>query len=119
MNITRPSLADGETYIGIIGNQHGHVYHLIRLPGDNDDATFTDALKWAKSIGGDLPSRIEQAMLWADRRDQFRKDWYWSNEVGHVNTNYVWYQCFVLGQQDATRKADKIRAIAVRRLVIE
>ena len=104
----------GEIYVGRINDTY-----IILLPGDNDDATWQDAMDWAKSIGGDLPNRIEQAMLWASHRDQFKEDWYWSNETHHKNDAYAWGQYFDGGGQTSGYKSAEGRARAVRRLVIE
>ena len=118
MNINLPELADCEIYVGAIGDAAGNLHHVILLPGDNDDATHESQLEWAKSIGGDLPTRIEQAMLWANHRDQFKKDWYWSNEIHHAESGWAWYQYFGLGYQITIRKIYELRARAVRRLPI-
>ena len=117
--ISKPPLAEGEIYAGLIGNANGEAYHLILLPGDNDGATWQAQLEWAKSIGGDLPNRAEQAMLWADHRAQFRKDWYWSNETHHENSNYAWCQNLDDGYQTSSHKSYERRACAVRREAIE
>ena len=116
--LTIPPLAEGEIYIGAIGNAQGELYHLILLPGDNDDATWQEQLDWAKSIGGDLPNRIEQAMLFDGFKDQFKADWYWSNKTCHFDDDYAWYQYFLNGGQDDFRKSYCHRARAVRRLPI-
>jgi len=116
--ITIPPLAEGETYIGSIGDATGNVHHIIMLPGDNDDADWDAQMEWAKSIGGDLPSRIEQAMLWASHRDQFKKDWYWSNELHHDDDASAWFQIFDYGSQGTYYRYDSLRARAVRRLPI-
>ena len=92
-----PPLAEGEIYVGTIGDTKGDFYHVILLPGDHECDTHASATEWAKSIGGDLPNRIEQAMLWANHRDQFEQDWYWSNETYHRNDAYAWYQSFDSG----------------------
>jgi len=113
-----PPLSEGETYIGAIGDKNGDFYHVILLPGDNDDATWQAQMEWAKSIGGDLPSRVEQAMLWANFRDLFQKDWYWSNEVHHNNSGWAWSQNFDYGDQDNYLQYYELRARAVRRLPI-
>jgi hypothetical protein len=113
-----PPLAEGETYIGAIGDQRGDVYHLILLPGDNDDASWSEQLEWAKSIGGDLPNKIELAMLWNTCRDQFQKDWYWSNQEHEIDSSCAWGQGFSLGFQDNRHKGVELRARAVRRLPI-
>ena len=118
MNINLPELAEGETYVGCIGDALGNLHHVILLPGDNDDATHEAQLEWAKSIGGDLPNRIEQAMLWANHRDQFKKDWYWSNEIHHSESGWAWYQSFGYGYQYDDLRNYELRARAVRRLPI-
>ena len=112
-------LNEGETYIGAIGNKAGEVYHVILLPGDNNDSDWQAAMDWAKSIGGDLPTRVEQAQMFATAKDEFKKDWYWSNETCSWNTAYAWYQYFAYGTQSLGRKSyGDCRARAVRRLPI-
>ena len=119
MKLNIPELADGEIYIGAIGDAAGNLHHVILLPGDNDDAPHEAQIEWAKSIGGDLPNRIEQAMLWANHRDLFQKDWYWSNETHNSNAAYAWYQYFYYGYQLSYHKDNfYCRARAVRRLPI-
>jgi hypothetical protein len=114
-----PPLADGEIYVGAIGDHNGDFHHVILLPGDHECDTHAAAMEWAKSIGGDLPNRIEQAMLWANHRDQFEKDWYWSNETHHQHDACAWYQTFGSGTQLSTLKGiSDCRARAVRRLSI-
>ncbi|WGS53529.1 DUF1566 domain-containing protein [Paraburkholderia sp. D15] len=115
-----PPLAEGEIYIGAVGDKNGDIYHVVLLPGDNDDAPWADQLEWAKSIGGDLPNRIEQAMLFAGFRDEFQKDAYWSN-APDTDTGYAgwaWYQYFLTGSQSLNHKGNALRARAVRRLPI-
>lgn len=114
-----PHLAEGEIYVGVIGDAHGNINHVILLPGDNDDATHEAQIEWAKSIGGDLPTRIEQVMLWATHRDQFKKDWYWSNETHHAESGWAWCQDFTGGGlQRFGYRYSELRARAVRRLLI-
>ena len=111
-----PPLSEGETYIGAIGDKNGDVYHVVLLPGDNDDATWEAQIEWAKSIGGDLPTRVEQSMLWAGHRDQFKKDLYWSNETHYKSDKHAWFQRFGLGYHGNIRKDLVLRAGAVRRV---
>ena len=118
MKLNIPELADGEIYIGAIGDAAGNLYHVILLPGDNDDATHEAQLEWAKSIGGDLPTRIEQAMLLANHSDQFKKDWYWSNEIHDTESGWAWFQSFSTGSQSISNRSYELRARAVRRLPI-
>lgn len=113
-----PELNPREIYVGAIGDQKGELYHLILLPGDNDEASQADQLAWAKSIGGDLPNKIEMSMLWNNCRDQFQKDWYWSNQTHEIYTKYAWFQYFGFGTQRSDRVGTELRARAVRRLPI-
>lgn len=109
-------LAEGETYVGLIGNHLGEAYHLILLPGDNDDATWQAQMEWAKSIGGDLPDRVEQAMLFKHFKGEFKEDWYWSNTAGNDKASWAWYQGFNHGFQGSYGTNDEFRARAVRRV---
>lgn len=76
-------------------------------------------MDWAKSIGGDLPDRIEQAMLLALMKDQFEETAYWSNQKHASASGFAWFQYFGYGIQnfyDTT--LSKLRARAVRRIKI-
>lgn len=111
-----PPLAEGETYIGSIGNAAGEIYHIVLLPGDNDDAKWQAQMDWAKSIGGDLPNRVEQAMLFAHHKPLFRETWYWSNQPD--DDGWAWCQHFRNGGQYDGPTSTALRARAVRRLPI-
>jgi len=113
-----PELKDGEEYVGAIINPDGTGHHIILLDGDNDDADWNTQMEWAKSIGGDLPDRIEQSMLFAHLKDRFKEEWYWSNTQHAANAGFAWYQYFVNGGQNLSRKRTTHRARAVRRLAI-
>ena len=122
-HIDIPPVAEGETYIGAIGDKNGDVYHLILMAVDHDDSNHADAMAWAQSIGGDLPTKVEIAMLFDVAKDQFQPDWYWTNQTYVVpsnpeNTAYAWYQNFSYGGQGNGRKGCSGRARAVRRLPI-
>ncbi|WP_211278141.1 hypothetical protein, partial [Oceanospirillum multiglobuliferum] len=105
-------------YIGLIGSKDGNAQHIILLPGDNGEAPWAGQMAWAKSIGGDLPTRVEQAMLWANHRDQFERDWYWSSEEREGYSGWAWYQGFDYGYQDRDLQITRLRARAVRRLFL-
>jgi hypothetical protein len=121
--ISKPPLKDGETYAGLIGNANGEAYHLILLPGDNDDAGWQAQLDWAKSIGGDLPDRVEQALLFKHFKSEFQERAYWSNtpcepDEDEEESSWAWYQFFYGGTQHGHIKSYGLRARAVRRLPI-
>jgi len=117
--ITLPDLAQGEIYAGIILNSDGAPsHHLILLPGDNDDANWADQTEWAKSINGELPTRAEQSLLFANCKQHFQKNWYWSGEAVSSEPGWAWFQLFYDGYQYLNPKYDELRARAVRRLPI-
>ncbi|TDG26540.1 DUF1566 domain-containing protein [Paraburkholderia silviterrae] len=119
MTIKIPDLAEGEIYLGGFIDGAGRVTHTILLPGDNDDAKWQAQLDWAQSIGGDLPTLVELAVAFEKHRDQFKRDWYWSNQEDEDDTACAWYQSFSYGDQDYYRKdVSYCRARAVRRLSI-
>ena len=110
-------LAPGEHYAGIIVGKDGEAsYHLILLTGEGADLDWNAAKAWAKGIGGDLPTRREQALLYANLKEHFQGVYYWSGEQPE-NKAYAWYQHFNDGYQLSTNY--KLQARAVRRLIIE
>ena len=116
--ITLPDIKPGETYAGLVIDDKGSMHHLILLDGDADDAPHQEQLDWAKSIGGELPTRQEQALLYANCKAQFKSDWYWSADLYASGSGYAWFQSFSRGSQTTSGLSDKLRARAVRRLSI-
>jgi hypothetical protein len=118
--VTRPQLADGEHYAGILLGHDGEPdQHIILLPGDEGALTWKQARDWAESIHGRLPTRREQHLLIANLKNEFQRDWYWSSEEHASDSGYAWYQGFNGGSQHCTSKDDKLRARAVRSLIIQ
>ena len=115
--IPTPQLFDDEIYVGAIIAPDGIGHHLILLPGDNN-GTWDESMKWAQSIGGDLPDRVEQALLYKHLSDRFKKDWYWSSTQHAGYSNYAWGQYFDNGDQSNGNKTDELFARAVRRITI-
>lgn len=117
---TTINLAPGEHYAGLIVGKDGEPsYHLILRPGQIEKTTWADAKAWAEQQGGELPTRREQSLLYANLKDQFNPNWYWSAESCAQDSAYAWSQYFSYGAQSNGPKADSMRARAVRRLVIE
>ncbi len=113
--IATPVLNEGEIYAGAIIKPDGTGHHAILLPGDNDDASWDKQMEWAASIGGDLPDRVEQALMYKNLPDQFKKEWYWSNTQHASASGFAWFQYFYDGSQDYVHKDVELRARAVRR----
>lgn len=111
------ALAPGETYAGVIlGSEGLPRHHLILLPGDAEDLEWEEAKAWAIEAGGELPTRQEQALLYANCKAQFQPTWYWSSEAHDTNGSYAWVQLFYNGDQLGNLKDHTLRARAVRRL---
>lgn len=117
--ITIPQLAESEIYAGAIGDTAGNLHHVILLPGDNDGATWQHQKEWAASVGGELPTRIEQALLWKNCREHFKQDWYWSSEEHAYAAGWAWIQNFGSGNLSSLQQDLQLRARAVRRLPIQ
>ena len=117
--ITLPDLAQGEIYAGIALNEDGTPsHHVILLDGEADEADWQTQTDWAKSIGGELPARQEQALLYANCKQHFKPDWYWSSQQHSAESGWAWYQYFGSGDQYGLPKLSELRARAVRRLPI-
>jgi hypothetical protein len=111
------SLAPGERYAGIVLKDDGEPsHHLVLLPGEAEEVEWQEAKDWAEKQGGELPTRREQALLYANLKSEFKSAWYWSNEANGDAS--AWYQSFDNGNQTYDRQYDELRARAVRRLSI-
>jgi len=107
----------GGIYAGIIRGVAGAPdQHLVLLPGDADDVDWEAACAFAASVGGELPTRAEQALLFANLKEQFEPRWYWSGE--QAGPSYAWLQYFSYGRQYDFSRSYEGRARAVRRLPI-
>lgn len=110
----------GEHYAGIIVGKDGDPsYHLILMPEATECTTWKKAVEWAEQQGGKLPTRREQSLLFANLKDQFENDWYWSSQTHESDAASAWYQNFGTGNQyDHHKDDDYCRARAVRRVKI-
>jgi hypothetical protein len=113
-------LSPGERYAGLIlGQTPADDYHLIMLPSEAESVDWAAAGKWAAEQGGELPTRREQSLLFANLNSEFQSAWYWSGQQHETNSGWAWSQHFNHGHQGYTDKNNHCRARAVRRLVIE
>ena len=110
-------LRQGERYAGLLLDDAGKpLHHLLLLPGAAEDLTWQAALDWAKGQGGELPTRREQSLLFANLKGEFEDRYYWSSE--QYSAHDAWFQNFGLGDQGAYVKDDEYRARAVRRFPV-
>ena len=117
------NLAPGEHYAGLVIGKDGEPsYHLVLLPGQADDITWEKAVEWASKQGGEyvasLPTRREQALLYANLKEEFEERAYWSCEAHESESGWAWFQYFDYGHQGLSNRHYELRARAVRRLPI-
>ena len=115
------NLKEGEMYAGLILGRNGESdYHLVLLAATPaKDLNWQAALDWAKSVGGDLPTRNERSMLLANVSEQFNRAWHWSNTTYADDSGYAWMHDFSGGGQLYLHKSNECSARAVRRIYIE
>ncbi|GAC1664625.1 MAG: hypothetical protein PVS3B2_00560 [Candidatus Dormibacteraceae bacterium] len=108
-------LAEGEVYAGLLLKDDGTPsHHLVLLAGEHE-GDWASAKVWAKKAGGELPTRREQSLLFANARTAFQERYYWSSEA-HTNGSYAWMQGFNGGSQDWYDVDSEYCARAVRRV---
>ncbi|HEY0062498.1 MAG TPA: DUF1566 domain-containing protein, partial [Telluria sp.] len=94
------NLRAGEVYAGIVLGQDGKPdHHLILLAPEATDVTWAKAKDFAKKAGGELPTRSEQALLYANLKKEFQPRWYWSCEQHAASSDCAWGQGFLNGLQ--------------------
>ena len=115
------ALADGEVYAGPSRDPDtGAWHHLVLLPATTaKDLTWQEAIDWAKSVGGELPTRFESALLYANVRDKIDDAyWYWTATEVASEPSWAWFQDFFYGTQYYVYKGNRNRARAVRRVPV-
>ena len=94
-------LQPGEHYAGaVLGPDGKHLHHLVLMAQRPDSKlTWQSAMDWATSVGGALPTRQEQALLFANCKPHLKPDWHWSSESHADNASYAWGCTFSSGYQ--------------------
>ena len=118
------TLAPGENYAGLVIGKDGEPsYHLVLLPAQADDITWDTAMQWASNQCSEhvasLPTRREQALLYANLKEEFEDRTYWSCQAHETESGWAWIQGFINGLQLINREGNELRARAVRRLTLE
>jgi len=110
----------GEVYAGLLLGKNGDPdQHIFLLSGHEKSITWPKAKAWAKKAGGELPTRREQALLFANCKEKFDSGSYWSGEQFAGDESYAWCQDFGYGDQYGYRELNELRARAVRRLPLK
>lgn len=113
-------LAAGERLAGSILNDDGTLKHyLILLPGEAESVEHKAAMTWADKLGGSLPTRQEQALLYANLKHEFAEAYYWSCETHESDSGWAWGQGFGYGSQTSNDKGSKLRARRCRRVIVQ
>lgn len=121
-SVTLPSapiqLQPGERYAGVVLDEQGQFkHHLILLPQrPSKRLPWQDAMDWAEGIGGALPDRQEQALLFANCKPHLEAAWHWSCQQHDEDASSAWGCDFSNGSQSTSRKSSEGSAVAVRRL---
>jgi hypothetical protein len=110
-------LRAGERYAGVVLDADGKIaHHLVLLPAKpEEDLSWQAAMNWAKSVGGELPTRQELSLLFANCKAQFEARWHWSSETHESDASYACYCHFDDGHVINTHKSYEGCARAVRR----
>lgn len=76
-------------------------------------------MEWAGEQGGELPNRVECALLFATLKSEFEEKWYWTRETHASDSASAWCQYFDHGSQlNAHKDSIPCPARAVRRLPV-
>jgi hypothetical protein len=121
---TLPALGttfEGGTFCGVTTLRDGSHCAVVLLDAKPDGAlTWQAGMDWARDAGGQLPTRPVAALLYANAKDQFERDWYWTSDELHHDTgnehhsSSAWRQYFSSGRQLYNGKSYAFRCRAVR-----
>jgi len=112
------TLAPGERYVGPVLDADGNVKHHLVLLADKPEGrlNWNDAEAWAEKVGGSLPTRQEQSLLFANCNPHLEASWHWSSESHENDASSAWYCYFLDGSQNCIHKSNEGSAVAVRRV---
>jgi hypothetical protein len=111
-------LAPGEHYAGVVLDEDGqHQHHLVLMAQrPTNKLNWQAATDWAKSVGGYLPFRQEQALLYANCKAHLQSEWHWSCETHKEDASSAWFCNFSYGNQFNNHNSYEGCAVAVRRV---
>ena len=111
-------LRAGEHYAGAVLDKNGdHLHHLVlRAERPAGKLNWQAAMDWAKGVGGSLPSRQENSLLFANCKYHLDPSWHWSSESHEDDASCAWGCNFGDGYTDYDLKSYEGSAVAVRRV---
>jgi len=112
------TLQPGEHYAGAVLDADGqHLHHLVLMAQQPDSKlAWQPAMDWAARIGAALPTRQEQALLFANCKPHLQPVWHWSSETHEDDASCAWHCNFDDGHQYGNVKSSQGSAVAVRRV---
>lgn len=109
---------DSGIFCGVTTTPDDTYSAIILLPAKPETKLgWEAACAWAETVGGILPPRAVAAMLFANVKTHFEKDWHWTSD--EFDGSYAWYQDFNRGFQISTSKICAARARAVRLIPVQ
>ena len=118
--------AQGGRYAGLSLTDAGKPCHLIVAEeAPEDEKTWEAADKWARGLivgdhrDFDLPNRHDGLVMYDNLAEHIEKVVHWLKTQHASDSGCAWYQGFDDGDQGYYRKDGKLRARAVRRLIIQ
>jgi len=111
-------LHPGEHYAGPVLDESGHLLHHLVLMAQRptDKLNWQAAMDWAQRVGGTLPNRQEQSLLFANCKPHLQSGWHWSSETYEDDASYAWLCLFSHGYIHDDHKSFEGSAVAVRRV---
>jgi hypothetical protein len=109
-------LEPGEYYAGTVLDADGnHMHDLVLMPQRHGKRLdWKAALEWAEEIGGALPTRQEQSLIFANCKPHLEGVYHWSCEEYEGDASCAWGCFFLVGSQYYFRKHHELAAVAVR-----
>lgn len=94
---------------------------VILLPGDIEQVDWVEAMEWAHSVGGELPTRADAALLRANFPHGFAGGRFWTSETCLTKRSYpaAWYQSFNTGNQAYRTQRTLLKARSIRRIPLD
>lgn len=111
----RTPLAGG-TFAGITTTADGQHVAVVLLPVQAGEMSWDLAQKWAKAVGGVVPTRPVAAMLFSNCGTHLVQDWHWTSDVH--NKHYAWWCDFYDGEQKQVSRDESGECVAIRLIPI-
>lgn len=110
---------EGGLFAGLTTTKDGKHCAVVLLDDKPDDQlSWKAAMAWAAEREAQLPSRPVSALLFANLREQFERDWYWTGEQHEADGAFAWCQTFSYGGQYSYHASTVGRVRAVRLIPI-